>query len=145
MRICPTCNASGDDPCRTISGRVATSEHVPRSQVLRTPRHLEAGIIARAEAATWLTWFDQPSIDTALIIARKIDEQIWTAEHVAVGSLFEDAALGRLEGTIVYDVQTLHTILTSLGLNAKGRAELRLPDHDDDDDIDQALALYAID
>ena len=142
--VCTRCNASGDDPCRTITGKVATSEHVGRSRVVRSPRHLEAAIVKSADDAYWLTPIDTPTIDLALIIGRKIDDQIWTAEHVAVGTLFEDAALGRLEGTIVYDVQTLHTVLTSLGLNAKGRTELRLPDHGNeaDDEVVKIIALY---
>jgi len=139
---CPRCNASGNDRCRTASGKVATSPHVVRSQVVRTPRQLEAAIIAATDTAFWLTSIDTPAIDVALIVARKIDDQIWTAEHIAVGSLFEDAALGRLEGGIVYDVQTLQTVLTALGLTPKGRAELRLPEHDDDDELTPILALY---
>ena len=140
--LCPKCNATGDDPCRTASGKVATSPHVYRYATVRTPRHLEQAIVAATAQAYWLTAIDRQAIDVALVVASKIDDQIWTAEHVALGSLFEDAALGRLEGGIVYDVQTLATILTALGLTPKGRTELRLPEHDTDDELATILELY---
>lgn len=143
MATCPHCGAAGSDPCTTPSGKPASSTHKARTSVTRTPRQLEAAIAAATASATWLTGFDAAAIDVAMTIARKIDDQVWTAEHVAVGTLFEDAALGRLEGGIVYDIQTLHSVLTSLGLTPKGRADLRLEDHDDHDELGQILEIYA--
>lgn len=143
MSDCPHCGARGDDPCTTPSGKVAAATHKARTVVTRTPRQLESAIRSACDRATWLTVADAPTIDVAMILGRKIDDQVWTAEHVAVGTLFQDAALGKLEGGIVYDIQTLQTVLTSLGLTPKGRADLRLDQHDNDsDELGEILELY---
>jgi len=142
MITCPRCGASGDDPCRTAGGKLATSEHVGRSQVVRTPRALEAAVREAVAGAYWLQAVDRPAVDLAATLARKIDERIWAAEHVAVGSLFDDAALGGLDGGLIYDAQTFHTILGSLGLTPKGRTELAITERETDDKFDNIVALY---
>lgn len=142
MRICPRCQASGDEPCRTAGGNVATSTHVDRLRVVRVPGALELALVESVDRAYWLTPLYAPTIDAAQLIARKIDDAVWIAELKATGTLFDDHALGNLEGGIVYDVQTLHTLLTSLGLNPKGRAELKLDDQDESDDLAAVLELY---
>jgi hypothetical protein len=140
--ICPRCGARADSPCVTASGKLARIPHAPRMAVVRTPGALEDTLRASVEEAYWLTPLYGPTIDAALIIARKVDDQVWAAETKTAGTLFDGHALGDLEGGIVYDLQTLLTLLTALGLTPRGRAELNLPDQDGADDLASILEIY---
>lgn len=144
MQPCSKCGATGTSPCVTASGKPATSWHKARTQVTRSPRHLENTVATAAASAEWITDADQPKVDLALTLARKLDDRIWHAEHVAADRLFPDAPLGELEGGITYDAEVLGRMLDSLGLSPKGRRDLNLPENaDDDDDLARILELAA--
>ena len=129
MNTCPTCQASGPEPCRTLSGRLATSPHRHRPTEAPPVTLTEAYRIS-IDAAHWLTDADRLAVEALRDLAEKIDAQRGL-------QLF--AAGPTADGSAGYLVSTLYQSCDALGLTPRGRRHLEIQDDDSASD-----ALHAV-
>ena len=106
----------------------------------RAPRKREKTIAEAAREAWWLKDTDQPTVEAAKAVARKIDDSIFAAENA--GGLFKSAPLAGQYDGMAYDAQVLIQLLNALGLSPKGRADLGIENLDEvHDELADIIAL----
>jgi altronate dehydratase len=98
----------------------------------RSPRRREKSIAVAAREAFWILPADQPAVEIAKALARKIDEGIYAAENT--GGLFPTAPLAGQYDGLAYDAQVLIQFLHSLGLTPRGRNDLGVEEPDTEHD-----------